>query len=173
MNKTISESGMSFVSDNVFHIEKSPQYAELGNRVKTVEFVRTKGEKLLFVEAKSSFPKPYNMASNQAKGNKTGEELFHKEVVDICDKFIHSLNLYSAINVGVTKDGFPSDYKPADKVTLMFILVINGFKMSWCVEIEKALNQRIRESICMSKIWKPEVIVINNETAAKNNITVN
>jgi hypothetical protein len=171
MNKTIFESGMRFVSENVFHIEKSPQYAELGGSVKTVEFVRAKGKTLLFVEAKSSFPNPNNLMPNPARGNKTGEELFREEIADICDKFTHSLNLYSAVGIGVTKDGFPPDYKPADKVRLVFILVINGFERSWCDKIEKALEQWIRESACMSKIWNPEVIVINNETAAKRKIT--
>jgi hypothetical protein len=114
MNKTIRESGMCFVADNAFHIEKSPQYTELGDSVKTVEFVRAKGERLLFVEAKSSFPNPRNKRPNQAKGNKTGEEIFREEIADICDKFTHSLNLYSAVDIGVTKDGFPSEYKPAE-----------------------------------------------------------
>jgi hypothetical protein len=53
VSKTIIESGMQFVSENVFHIEKSQQYATLGGSVRTVEFVRAMDDKLLFVEAKS------------------------------------------------------------------------------------------------------------------------
>ena len=170
MNKTIIESGMSFNADNAFYIEKSPVYIGLGNGVKSVEFIRAKGDKLLFIEAKSSFPKPNN-PPNPNKGNKTGEQLFREEIADICDKFIHSLNLYSAIDVGVTEYDFPADYKPADKMSLKFVLVINKFDRSWCVDIEKALTNRIRESICMSKIWKPKIIVINNEIAAEHEIT--
>lgn len=172
MRNTITESGMEFIADNVFHIEKSPAYARLGGDVKSVEFVRAKDNKLLFIEAKSSFPNPNNPAPNPDKEDKTGDELFQEEISDICDKFTHSLNLYSAVDVGVTEDGFPPDYKPSDKVSLMFILVINGFDRSWCDEIEKALTNRMRDSICISKIWKPEVFVINDEAAASRKITV-
>jgi hypothetical protein len=170
MNKTIFESEMIFVADNVFHIEKSLQYAELGDRVKTVEFVRAKGDKLMFVEAKSSFPDSSNKSPNPKKENKTGDELFREEISDICDKFTHSLNLYSAVAVGITADRFPPDYKPANKVSLMFVLVINGFEKSLCDEIERALKQRIRESVCMSKIWKPDVCVMNHVTAKERHL---
>jgi hypothetical protein len=163
---------MQFVSENVFYIEKSPQYAELGDSVKTVEFARAKGNKLLFVEAKSSFPNPHNLAYNKAKGNKTGEEIFYEEIDDIYDKFAHSLSLYSAVGIGATKDGFPTGYEPAHKVSLVFILVIRGFEMSWCDEIESALKQRIRASTSIAKIWRPKVLVMNDEVAAIQNVTV-
>ena len=51
MGNTISESGMEFVSDNAFYIEKSDLYTKLGDGVRSVEFIRIKGDKLLFVEA--------------------------------------------------------------------------------------------------------------------------
>jgi hypothetical protein len=172
MNEPIIESGMRFVSENVFYMEKSSQYAELGDSVKTVEFVRAMGNKLLFVEAKSSFPKPHKLEQNVPNGNKTGEETFQDEIADIYDKFYHSLSLYSAIDVGATHDDFPEDYAPAPKLSLSFILVIRGFERSWCDEIERALKQRFRESVSIAKIWKPEVLVMNDETAAKRNITV-
>jgi hypothetical protein len=161
---------MNFIADNVFPIEKSTVYTGLGDSVKSVEFVRAKGGKLLFVEAKSSFPNPSNPKPNPDKGDRTGYELFREEIEDICDKFTHSLNLYSAVDVGVTKDGFPPDYRPADKVSLTFILVINGFEMSWCNEIERALTNRLRESICMAKIWKPKVLVLNQEIAKRHEL---
>jgi hypothetical protein len=173
MNKSICESGMLFVADNAFHIEKSPQYKKLSHSVKTVEFIRTRGKQLLFVEAKSSFPNPHNQMPNKTKGNKTVQNLFRKEIADICEKFTHSLNLYSAVDIGVTKDRFPSDYIPADKVRLIFILVIKEFEMAWCDVIERALKLHFNESVCMTQIWKPKVMVINNENAVRRNITVN
>jgi hypothetical protein len=165
MNSIILESGMAFIAENTFHIEKSSAFACLGERIKSVEFIRAKDNKLWFVEAKSSFPNPNNPKPSPDKGDRTGDELFQEEIEDICDKFIQSLNLYSAVDVGVTEDGFPPDYKPSDKVSLLFILVINGFEMSWCDEIERALTNRLRESISMAKIWRPEISVINDKTA--------
>jgi hypothetical protein len=173
MRKPICESGMKFIADNAFHIEKSPTYTLLGNNVKSVEFVRAKENKLLFVEAKSSFPNPSTPKPNPTKRNKTGEELFREEISDICDKFTHSLNLYSAIAVGVAEYDFPAEFKSADKVSLAFILVIKGFEKTWCDEIQKALTIQVRDSVCMSKIWKPEIAVMNDKTAAARKLITN
>jgi len=173
MSETIRiESDMKFVADNIFDIE---EYMASGgyDGVKSVEFVRSIGDKLLFVEAKSSFPNPDNPKPNLDKGDKTGSQRFDEEITKICDKFIHSLNLYSAVGIGVIEGGFPPEYKPADNVSLQFILVIRDHENSWCINIERALTNRIRESsICMSKIWKPEVIVMNDKIATKHKIIV-
>ena len=172
MSKVIVESGMSFVTDNVFHIEKSPLYIQLGECVKSVEFVRSMGNKLVFVEAKSSFPNPNNPTPNPGKRNKTGIELFREEIADLSDKFIHSLNLYSSVDVGVAESRFPPEYMPSTKVTIMFVLVINSFDKSWCDEVERALLNTIRESICVSRIWKPEIYVLTHEMATKWKLTI-
>ena len=171
VNNFIDESGMRFIADNAFRIEKSPQYAQLGKYVKTVEFVRSTESSLLFVEAKSSFPNPNNPAINPDKGNKTGSELFEEEVIGIYYKFIHSLNLYSAINIGVTEYKFPQGYEPFEKASLVFLLVINGFEKSWCRRIRAALTNKLRESVCISRIWKPEVYVINHDEAVKRKLS--
>ena len=171
MIKTVNHSGMDFIDDNVFHIEKSPEYTQLGAGIKSVELIRSKGNKLLFIEAKSSFPNPNNPTPNPDKGNKTSSELFREEITDICDKFVHSLNLYSAIGIGVTKSGFPSAYIPSDKAPLVFVLVINNFEKNWCDEVSKALTNKLCESICISKIWKPKVYVLNHEMAVRRNLT--
>jgi hypothetical protein len=163
---------MDFIADNTFHIEASETYTKLGVGLKSVEFVRAKDGKLLFVEAKSSFPDPNNQAPNPNKSDKTGAELFCEAVADICDKFTHSLNLYSAIAIAATEDRFPSDYHPPDKVSLVFVLVINGFEKARCSRIRKALANRISQSICMAKIWKPEICVINDISAASRSIIV-
>ena len=154
-------------------IEESSIYSECRREgIKSVEFVRSKGKKLLFIEAKQSFPNPNNPTPNPDRGNKTGSELFQEDIIDICDRFTHSLNLYSAVSIGITEDGFPPEYILSDKVSIEFLLVINGFAGAWCNEIQKALVNRIRELIYISKIWKPEVYVINRETAVKRNLVV-
>ena len=172
MNDIITESNMNFIADNAFYIEKSPIYTGLGKNVKSVEFIRSKGHKLFFVEAKSSFPDPSNPNPNPKKDNKTGKELFKEEIIDICDKFVHTLNLYSAVNVGVIENGFPAEFNPSQKVSLVFVLVINGFHKSWCDEVERALANKLRESICIDKIWKPEISVLNHEEAIKRKLSI-
>jgi hypothetical protein len=160
MTKTITESGMVFISDNAFHIERSPYYLTLGDSVKSVELVRAKDDKLLFIEAKSSFPKP-----DIPDGAKSAR--FDDEIGFIRDKFIHSLNLYSAMDVGVVGNGFPVDYSPAKKVSLVFVLVINGFEDTWCKPIQDALNKQLMQTVVIARIWVPQVFVINDETAKK------
>jgi hypothetical protein len=80
MAKIITESGMNFIANNAFHIEKSNIYTKLKDSIKTVEFIRAKGDNLLFVEAKSSFPNPNNPESYTK---------FQSEIDDICDKFVY------------------------------------------------------------------------------------
>ena len=172
MDKTVRHSGMDFVDDNVFHIEKSSMFTQLGEGIKSVEFIRSIGNRLLFIEAKPSFPNPNNPTPNPDKGNKTGSELFREEIDDICEKFIHSLNLYAAIDVGVTDSEFPPEYKPSDKVSLVFILVINSFEKAWCNSVEIELVNKLRKSICIFKIWKPKVHVINHKTAFQRNLII-
>lgn len=158
MAEIIIESGMNFIADNTFHIEKSPQYTRLKGSVRSVEFVRAKDDKLIFVEAKLSFPNP-------GKADEDRPARFHEEVGVICEKFIHSLNLYSSIYVGITEEDFPADFKPADKTSLVFVLVIKSFERGWCIPVEKALTNKLRQSRCIANIWKPEVFVMNEESA--------
>jgi len=172
MNNLITESNMDFIADNTFYIEKSPIYTDLGKSVKSVEFIRSKGAKLFFIEAKSSFPDPNNPNPNPQKENKTGKELFKEEVIEICDKFVHSLNLYSAVDVGVIGNGFPTEFDPSPKVSLVFLLVIKGFQKSWCDVVERAIANKLRESVCIDKIWKPEISVINHEEAIMRKLSV-
>ena len=78
-------------------IEESAAYASIGGCVKSVEFIRAIDDKLVFVEAKTTFPNP----DNPSAGN---DERFQAEINYVCDKFIHSLNLYSSIRVGVNEE---------------------------------------------------------------------
>lgn len=159
MAKIIIESGMNFIADNIFHIEKSDVYKKtlMPGGIKTVEFIRVKSDKLLFIEAKSSFPKP-------------DLPYFQNHIHDICEKFIHSLNLYMSIVIGVNEQLIPNDFKPPTKLSLNFVLVFNNFEQKWCSPIEMALTNKLSQLKIMTKIWKPEVSVINSEMAAKLNL---
>ncbi len=153
---------MEIIADNAFHIEKSGCYTKLKDCIKTVELIRAKGDNLMFIEAKSSFPNPKDSESIVK---------FQSGIDDICDKFIHSLNLYASIAIGVNEEPLP-DFKPANKVSLKFILIINNFEHKWCRQIANALTNQLRKSDCIAKIWKPEVLAINSKTAAKYNLII-
>ena len=82
----IEESGMKFGPfeySHIFQIEKSKLYKNLHN-VRTVEFILENNNKLQFIEAKSSSPKP--VPDNLVR--------FEEFIDEISQKFLHSLNLY-------------------------------------------------------------------------------
>ena len=163
MVEVITESGMDFIADNAFPIEKSALYKKTGEGVKSVEFVRAIDDRLVFVEARSSFANPNNpSAENLAK--------YQKEVDDICNKFIHSLSLFSSVKVGVAEDALPDDFVLPPSVSLSFILVIKHHEQKWCNRIKTALLDVMPTYI--KAIWKPTIFVINHETAIKYNLTM-
>jgi len=161
MASVINESDMVFIADNAFHIEKSPEYTNLGNGVKSVEFVRVMNNNLLFIEARKTFPNPYSSKENR--------ERFKSQLSDICDKFVHSLNLFAAIKVGVT--GYPTqrDFSLPERVSLFFVLVIKNHEPSWCKKIEPTLRAALPRHLM--KIWRPKIYVVNQATAGKRGLT--
>ena len=164
MVDVISEPGMDFIADNSFHIEKSSIYKKLLSQgIRSVEFVRVKDDELLFVEAKTTFPNPNNPSVENRKK-------FQSEINEICDKFIHSLNLFSSVKVGVAENAFPIGFVLPEKVSLKFILVIKDHELKWCRKIKIALNDKLPSYL--NKIWKPNIRVINHDGARKDNLTV-
>jgi len=164
MPNIITESGMNFVADNAFHIEKSLLYTNLGDGVRSVEFVRGKANNLLFIEAKTTFPSPDNPSTeNFVK--------FQTQIDEICDKFIHSLNLFSSVKIGVAEDELSNDLILPEKISLVFILVIKNHEFKWCKPIREKLMTTL--PLYLKKIWKPEIYVINKDVAAKYSLTVN
>ena len=158
MDNTITESGMNFVATNAFHIEESDLYKSLSEGIRSVEFLRVKNEKLLFIEAKKSFPNPNNPDASNIKN-------FQLELDEVCEKFIHSLNLFSSIKLGVSDNIFENNFILPEKVTLEFVLVIKNHELKWCKQVHSKLMTNMPKYII--KIWKPNVYVINYENAKK------
>jgi hypothetical protein len=145
---------MQFISTDAFPIEDSSARSRLPEG-RIVDFVRKIDSELLFVEVKSSFPNP-NSAETP--------ERFDEEVTAIRDKFAVSLELFSAIKVGVTEDLLPDALSAADKVQVTFALVICKFeKEEWCVPVKKALERDLPQEII--KLWKPNVKVYTSISA--------
>jgi hypothetical protein len=150
-------SGMDFVPDNTFVIEDVPARLACDEHIRSVEFIRRKDKNIIFIEAKSSFANPANSPAP-----------YRAEANEICEKFIHSLSLLSAIKVGVVDEALPEQFDYSGKVSLMFILVVRDHKSEWCRPIKRALEQLL--PVYIRKIWKPSVYVINSATAKKRNL---
>ncbi|MDR2268114.1 MAG: hypothetical protein LBD81_01530 [Holosporaceae bacterium] len=159
MDNIIEESGMSFVTDNAFRIEKSTNIKE----VKSVDFVLIHNKSLIFIEAKTSFPNPHNPS-------KENFEKFRKGIGDIYEKFIHSLNMYSSIKLGVRDEELPKNFINTGSVKLVFVLIIKNHETSWCNELKNILTGMFPKYL--NGIWNHEVFVINHKTAIKYKLTV-
>jgi len=163
MVNTITESGMDFVDENVFHIEKSRLYTNLNDGVRSVEFVRIKDDKLIFVEAKASFPNPDNPCEENL-------EKFKSAIEELCEKFIHSLHLLSSVKLGVQIESLPIEFSLPERTSLVFLLVIKNHKFVWLKPIKGKIESTLPS--VLKKIWKPEVIVINQAVAIKHGLVV-
>jgi hypothetical protein len=165
MSDTIQESGMSFILDNAFRIEDSETYKALKREgVKTVEFVRAlSGERLAFVEAKKSFANPDNpLPGNLAK--------FESEAGEICEKFLHSLNLLASIKIGVHRETLPEIARNDTTMSLIFVLVVKDHDSKGCKMIETKIKKLLPSYL--KTIWKPEICVVNHQRAVTLNLAV-
>jgi|GEM_PF-1079801 len=159
----IIESEMSFRADNTFHIEQSQTYRRMSG-IKSVEFVRRKDSSLLFVEAKISFP-------NLETDDKTKIQRYEAEIRAVKDKFIHSLNLFASIALGVNDDDITATgNKGSKKTDVTFVFVIRNHRTKWCRPIRDMLIDEFPPYLL--KIWKPVVLVINHEAAVKKEIAM-
>ena len=94
--KIITESEMNFGKfdeTDLFHIEDSKIYKEIGSGIKTVEFILKYNEKsIVFLEAKKSCP---NAAKSMYIGRKRNKNL-RNITSSVTEKFIASLQIYLA-----------------------------------------------------------------------------
>jgi len=152
-------SGMEFVPDNAYPIEDSKAYSKLGSGVRSVEFVRITDGRLVLVEARSTIANP-----------ETSPEPYMKEIHEICDKFVHSLNLLSAIKVGIIEETLPDALNTASNVALVFVLVVRNHRAEWCRPVKQELEKLL--PTYYKKIWRPLIMVINHETAKKEKFAI-
>ena len=164
----IEESGVKFGGvdeECLFQIECSDIYRQLGEGIKTVEFIYlTKEENVLFVEAKNSCPNVANKDDNENKQKKY-EEYF----ADVTDKFIDSLNMFATTVLG--RNGHSNDV--GDRILqentyaekgIKFVLVVAGAEESWLGGPKAELELRL---LRYRKIWKADVVVLNKRMAVE------
>ena len=161
MGIILEESGMYFgtyAEENLFHMEKSTIYKSLGKGVSTIEFILSRRQKdILFIEAKSSSPKP-NVQID-----------FDVFIDEIHDKFAHSIEVFFSLILGRKKDvekELSETFRLINqaKADIKLILVINGHKVEWLPPIEKALHIRLKRQI---RTWRLKLTVLNNEMACE------
>ena len=171
--KIITESEMNFGKfdeENLFHIEDSKIYKDLGSGIKTVEFIlKWKKNEILFLEAKTTCPNSANKNESMKKTQK-----FEEYYSEITEKFMDSLQVYLAAVMGRYPDlaEIGAELRSVDsmkEIRLKFILVVKNAKdITWLARPLAELKARLLQ---VRKIWGVEVAVLNEELAKENKLT--
>ena len=165
--KTIQESEMNFGKfdeADLFHIENSKIYKELGSGIKKVEFILKYDEdSIIFLEAKKSCPNIENRYESEEK-----EQKFEEYYSDITGKFMDSLQIYLAALLDKYEETSEVGtellkMKNLRNVRLKFVLVVKNAKdIAWLTGPMAELRARLLQ---FRKIWGIEVVVFNEELA--------
>ena len=165
--KTIQESEMNFGKfdeADLFHIENSKIYKELGSGIKTVEFILKYDEdSIIFLEAKKSCPNIENRYESEEK-----EQKFEEYYSDITGKFMDSLQIYLAALLDKYEETSEVGtellkMKNLRNVRLKFVLVVKNAKdIAWLTGPMAELRARLLQ---FRKIWGIEGVVLNEELA--------
>jgi hypothetical protein len=161
---TIPESNMNFIFNpkNSVYIEKRFLYKNIlvSKGFRTVEFIKLENNEWQFIEAKNK-----------------------KDIsfTELCEKFVHSVEMLSSVQLGVNSFGVNSEYS-FDNLSiftpnlntphiLKFILVDKD-----CTDIrmnmsKKALTKKLQKDFThFFTIWRPEIEVYNEKAAQKANL---
>ncbi|WP_059370541.1 hypothetical protein [Treponema endosymbiont of Eucomonympha sp.] len=152
-------SDMTFIADDAYVIEEAPVRLACGDGIRSVEFILHKNTNLLFIEAKTTFAHPEN-----------SPQPYENEIDEICEKFVHSLNLLAAVKIGIAADVLPESFADLNKVSPTFVLVVRDHEPKWCRPIKSAIVQSL--PTYFKKIWKPAICVINHGTAIKRSLVM-
>ena len=165
--KVITESEMNFGKfdeTDLFHIEESKIYKDLGSGIKTVEFILKYDENsIVFLEAKKSCPNAANRNESKEK-----EQKFEEYYSSVTKKFLASLQIYLALILGKFQnleevgDNLKQINNMKD-IQLKFILVIkNAEDITWLAGPLAELKARLLQ---IRKIWDVKIVVLNKELA--------
>lgn len=170
--KIITESEMNFGEfdeETLFHIENSKIYKDLGDGIKTVEFILKYDENsIVFLEAKKTCPNKENRKESPEK-----EKKFEEYYSSIVEKFVASLQIYLASILNKYPDTSEMGEKlrtitDMKEIKLKFVLVVKkADDITWLVGPAAELKARLLQ---IRKIWGVEVAVLNEEMAKEYGI---
>lgn len=166
--KYITESKMrfgKFDERNLFHIEESQIFKELGEGIKSVEFIlRYNKDRVVLLEAKESCPNIANRIESVER-----EIKFEEYYSSITEKFIDSFEIYIASLMD--KYSNTSDIgeelqkvRSLRTIRITCVLVIRSAREEWLAGPMEELRARLFN---YRKIWGIEVIVLNEDMAKK------
>lgn len=167
MMEKINESGITFQieKDRLYYIEKTNLFQSFHN-VKSCEFICLSSDnKVMFVEAKSSSPKPVE------------KESFKNYVAGISAKFRDSFLIFNALKANrhsaEHKKEVPNLISriSIEKAQYLFILVLKGYPQEWLDPIQTQLKI---EMSYLRQTWNfPDTAIkVINETIAQRKYNI-
>lgn len=156
------ESSMSFILDDdcTIFIEDNIKESKI-EKVKTVEFIYKKENKVSFVEAKTSFSKV------------TNKDDFNKNIEDIIEKYISSLSLFHSALLGRFSN--LENLSPYKKVhckdyEYILFLIIKNHKKEWLPPVHDKLKQSLKPLLEIWNIKDANVKVLNEDVAREQGL---
>ena len=158
---TFEESNMSFSFEDAdaFHIEEQELYKKIIG-AKTCECIVLFNEKVMLIEAKSSFPQP------QKNGDDNSD--FKNFAESIACKFSDSLVYYTATYLKRhLPDTLPVNLQaiPLSKHDYEFCLIIFGHKKDWLPPVLDQMKKSMKKMLKLWGIKDSSVKVINEHMA--------
>lgn len=156
------ESNMSFILDDdcTIFIEDNIKESKI-EKVKTVEFISKKENKVSFVEAKTSFSKVNN------------ENDFNKNIENIIEKYTTSLSLFHSALLGRfsnLENLAPYKKEHCRKYEYILFLIIKNHKKEWLPHVLNKLKQSLKPLLEIWNIKDANVKVLNEEGARKQGL---
>lgn len=169
MGVIIPESDMEFgvyQKEQVFRIEESEQYTKKLRQqgVRCCEFILLRSNKLLFIEAKKSYPDPIN-------GIIKDKNQYYTDIKKIVEKMRHSLDLYANILLNrYPQDGVSEEMKNVENLEIRLVLVIKNADKSWIIPLQEKFRKELNSEM---RIWKiQDFMILNEEQAKKKHLIV-
>ena len=158
----VLESGMRFIYDeyHTFMIEKYVQEKKF-QCVKTVEFIKKQKNLLIFVEAKTSAPKP---------GSKEYENFVCDIVTKAEDSLLVFLRLFFEQDRAVLKNAF-LDGKMRD-TQFCFILVVRDHKCAWLDPLTNHLRKTMRHIFNAWRWGNVPLLILNKKMAVEKGLVL-
>ena len=173
MSKVIRESGVSFgpfEDEQIFHIEESSIYKQMGQGIKTVEFIYAYNENGIvnLLEAKTSCPNAANKfldKEHEVSFDNFFDDVTHKVMDSVDILLVSILGRYNAKG----EIGLFIRNQCLQNIRLRFILVITSSKadVSWLPAPKAELERRL---FSLRKIWGLEIVVLDRNLAKEKGL---
>lgn len=174
MSQILLESNMKIgpFEDNLFFkIENSKLHKSMKSKFRATECIIKRSDNILLIEAKTSCP---NVDVSKSDTEEIKIKKCNEYFIEIKEKFEDTFNMYLAVYVGknmnydeIGTDLLLDGILKASKIKL--VLIIKNANRDWLPQIKAMLE---KELIKFCRLWKVDIVVLNEEMAIDRRLCV-